>query len=137
MYEIETENAFNNFSENKEMFDFSNYSAKSKYYDHSKKFLYAIIYVPDQHKIQQMCEKAISKNPEMLQFIPYCNKILKMCKKSIDYYLHALEYVSDCYMTEKMRQKVVNTLVIRNGKIVWKVVWIEYYLRLNLSSRRY
>ena len=28
-------------------------------------------------------------------------------------------------------------IVIRNGKIVWKVVWIEYYLRLNLSSRRY
>ena len=28
-------------------------------------------------------------------------------------------------------------IVIRNGKIIWKVVWIEYYLRLNLSSRRY
>ena len=28
-------------------------------------------------------------------------------------------------------------IVIRNGKIVWKVTWIEYYLRLNLSSRRY
>ena len=27
-------------------------------------------------------------------------------------------------------------IVIRNGKIVWKVVWIEYYLRLNLNSRR-
>ena len=29
------------------------------------------------------------------------------------------------------------TIVIRNGKIVWQVVWIEYYLRLDLSSRRY
>ena len=28
-------------------------------------------------------------------------------------------------------------IVIRNEKIVWKVVWIEYYLRLNLSSQRY
>ena len=28
-------------------------------------------------------------------------------------------------------------IAIRNGKIVWKVVWIEYYLRLSLSSRRY
>ena len=28
-------------------------------------------------------------------------------------------------------------IVIRNGKLVWKVVWIEYYLRLNLSSQRY
>ena len=32
---------------------------------------------------------------------------------------------------------LVNTIVIRNGKTVWKVVWIESYLRLNLSSRRY
>ena len=29
------------------------------------------------------------------------------------------------------------TIVMRNGKIVWKVVWIEYYLQLNLSFRRY
>ena len=30
-----------------------------------------------------------------------------------------------------------SNIVIRNGKIVWKVVEIEYYLRLNLSFRRY
>ena len=30
MYEIETENVYANFSENKEMFGFSNYSVKSK-----------------------------------------------------------------------------------------------------------
>ena len=35
MYEIETENFYDNFSKNKEMFDFSIYSAKSKYYDNS------------------------------------------------------------------------------------------------------
>ena len=28
-------------------------------------------------------------------------------------------------------------IVTRNVKIIWKVIWIEYYLRLNLSSRRY
>ena len=33
MYEIQTENVYGDFSKNKEMFDFSNYSAKSKYYD--------------------------------------------------------------------------------------------------------
>ena len=35
MYEIKTEH----FSKDKEMFDFSNYSAKSKYYDRSKKLV--------------------------------------------------------------------------------------------------
>ena len=31
--------------------------------------------------------------------------------------------------------KFQSTKVIRNGKIVWKVVLIEYYLRLKLNSR--
>ena len=33
MYKIKTEYAYEDFSNNKEMFDFSNYSTKSKYYD--------------------------------------------------------------------------------------------------------
>ena len=36
VYKIETENLKDNFSKNKEMFDFSGYSAKSKYCDKSK-----------------------------------------------------------------------------------------------------
>ena len=35
VYEIETENVYDNFSKNEEMFHFSNYSSKSKYYDDS------------------------------------------------------------------------------------------------------
>ena len=35
MYEIETKNIYDDFSNNREMFDFSNYSATSKYYDDS------------------------------------------------------------------------------------------------------
>ena len=35
VYEIEPENVYNNFSENKEMIDSMNYSAKSKNYDDS------------------------------------------------------------------------------------------------------
>ena len=37
MYEIKTEDAYEDFSSNKVMFDFSNYSTKSKYDDHSNK----------------------------------------------------------------------------------------------------
>ena len=40
MYEIKTEDVYDeDFSSNKEMFDFSNYSTKSKYYDNSKKLV--------------------------------------------------------------------------------------------------
>ena len=38
MYEIKTEDVYEDFSNNKEMF-VSNYSAKSKYYDNSKKLV--------------------------------------------------------------------------------------------------
>ena len=37
MYEIKTENIYKDFSNDKQMFDFSNYSTKSKYYDNSNK----------------------------------------------------------------------------------------------------
>ena len=39
MYEIETEDVCEDFGSNKEMFDFSNYSTKSKYYDDSNKLV--------------------------------------------------------------------------------------------------
>ena len=39
MYEIKTENVYEDFSTDKEMFDFSNCSTKSKYYDNSNKLV--------------------------------------------------------------------------------------------------
>ena len=39
MCEIKTEDVYKGFSNNKEMFDFSNYSTKSKYYDNSNKLV--------------------------------------------------------------------------------------------------
>ena len=39
VYEIKTEDAYEDFSSNKEMFDFSNYSTKSKCYDDSSKLI--------------------------------------------------------------------------------------------------
>ena len=39
MYEIKMEDVYEDFSKDKEMFDFSNYSAESKYYDDSNKLV--------------------------------------------------------------------------------------------------
>ena len=39
MYEIKTEDVYEDFNDDKEMLDFSNYSTKSKYYDNSKKLV--------------------------------------------------------------------------------------------------
>ena len=39
MYEIKAENVYEDFSSDKEMFEFGNYSLKSKYYDNSNKLV--------------------------------------------------------------------------------------------------
>ena len=39
MYQIKTEDIYEDFSNDKEMFDFSNYSIKSKYHHHSSKLV--------------------------------------------------------------------------------------------------
>ena len=39
MYEIKTDEAYESFSKDKEMFDFSKYSPKSEYYDDSNKLV--------------------------------------------------------------------------------------------------
>ena len=39
MYEIKTEDFYEDFSNDKDMFDFSNYSIKLKYYHNSKKLV--------------------------------------------------------------------------------------------------
>ena len=39
MYQIKTEDVYKDFSDDKEMFDLSNYSTKSKYYDNSNKLV--------------------------------------------------------------------------------------------------
>ena len=39
MYEIKTADVYEDFSNDKEMLDFSNHSTKSKYYDNSNKFV--------------------------------------------------------------------------------------------------
>ena len=40
MYEIKTEDVYEDFSCNKEMFDFSNYLTTSKYYDDSNNLIF-------------------------------------------------------------------------------------------------
>ena len=40
MYEIKTGNVYEGFSDDKEMCDFSNYSAEKKYYDDSNKLVF-------------------------------------------------------------------------------------------------
>ena len=44
MYEIKTEDVYEDFSNDKETFDFSNYSTQSKYYNSKKKKKKIVVY---------------------------------------------------------------------------------------------
>ena len=51
-----------------------------------KKLLYLLRYVPDHHKTQQMCDKAILENGVTLKSDPDCNKNQEMRNKVVDNY---------------------------------------------------
>ena len=66
IYEIKTKYVYEKFSKDKEMFDFSNYSDKSKYYDDSKKL------VVDEMKDKKggvAIKKFIESGPKMYLFL--------------------------------------------------------------------
>ena len=69
-----------------------------------KKFTFVIVYVPNQFKTQVNLE-----NGGMLRFIPNCHKNQRMCDKAIVNYFTPLKFVPDCYKTRNMSDKAVDT----------------------------
>ena len=67
MYEIKTEDVYEDFSNHKEIFDFSNHWAKSKYYDDSKKLV--IGKMKDQIGGAAI-EEFVGWKPKMYLFLP-------------------------------------------------------------------
>ena len=67
------------------------------------------MYVPDQYKTQEMCDKVKPEIGGMLRFIPDCYKNKKTCDKAVENYFHELEFVSDCYKIPKMCNKSYDT----------------------------
>ena len=67
MYEIKTEDIYERFSKDKEMFDFSNYSTDSKYSDDSKKLV--ISKIKDETGGVTIKELVGLKQPKMYSFL--------------------------------------------------------------------
>ena len=71
MYEIKTEDIYEEFSSNKEMFDFSNYATKSKYYNNSNKLVIGKMKL----KMKKdetggvVIEEFVGLNPKMYSFL--------------------------------------------------------------------
>ena len=77
MYEIKTEDVFEGFSNDKEMFDFSNYSAKSKYYDNSNKLLVGKM---KDETAGVVIEKFVRLKPKMYSYLVDDNSEYKCCE---------------------------------------------------------
>ena len=82
MYEIKTEDVHDNFRSNKEIFDFSNYSTKSKYYDDSHKLV--IGKMKDETR-RVVIEEFVGLKPSMYSFLVDSNehKKSKRCVKML------------------------------------------------------
>ena len=52
----------------------------------------------------------------------------------LDYKSNLIEDYQTSFSQISMIRVINKSILIRNGGIIWKVVWIEYYLRLNFSS---
>ena len=65
MYEIKTEDVYGGFSKDKEIFDFSNYNVKSKYYGDSNKL--AVGKIKDEIESAAI-ERFVRLNPKIYSF---------------------------------------------------------------------
>ena len=74
MYQIKSEYVYEDFSSNKEMFDFSNYSTKSKYYNDSNKLVIGKI---KDETGGVVTEEFVGLMPRMYSFLVDNNKLKK------------------------------------------------------------
>ena len=77
MYEIKTEDVYEDFSNDKEMFDFSNYSTKSKYYDYSKNLVFGKM---KDETAGVAVEDFVGLNPKMYSYLVDDNNEHKKAK---------------------------------------------------------
>ena len=66
LYQIRTEDVYEDFSSNKEMFDFSNYSTKSKYHNNSNKWVIGKI---KDETASVAIEESVGLKPKMYSFL--------------------------------------------------------------------
>ena len=80
MYEIKTGNVCKDFSSDKEMFEFRNYSTRSKYYDNSNKL---VIGKMKDETGGVAIEEFVGLKPKMYSFLVDNNKKAKRVNKNV------------------------------------------------------
>ena len=115
MYEIKTEDVYEDFSTNKEMFDFSNYSTKSKYYDNLNKLV--IRKMKDETGGVAM-EKFVGLKPKMYSFLVGNkeHKKAKVVNKNLVTSISHNEY-NDALLNENCIRHSINRIQSKDHRI--------------------
>ena len=61
----------------------------------------ALHHIPDRFKTQEMCNKAVEKDPWQLKDVPNHFKTEEMCNKAVRHYLFFLQFVPDWFATQQ------------------------------------
>ena len=112
MYEIKTEDIYEDFSNDKEMFDFSNYSTKSKYYDNSNKLVVGIV---KDETAGVMIEEFVGLKSKMCSYLVNDQKA-KGVNKNIVARISQNEY-KDILLNKKCLRHSMNRIQRKDHKI--------------------
>ena len=116
MYEIETKNIYDDFSNNREMFDFSNYSATSKYYDDSNAL---VVGEMKDEMGSVVIEEFVGLNPKMYLILPSNSSEYKKANdvnKNIVAKISHNEY-KDVLLNKKYLRHSMNRIQSKNHRI--------------------
>ena len=116
MYDIKTEDVYEDFSNDKELFDFSNYSAKSKYYGYSNKLLVSKM---KDETAGVTIEEFVGLNSKMYSYLVNDNiehKKAKGVNRSVVATISHNEY-KDVLLNKKCLRHLINRIQSKDHKI--------------------
>ena len=62
---------------------------------------WALKYVPDRLKTQEMCNETVEENPWQLGYVPDHLKTREMCDEAVRDYLYSLQHVPYWFVTQQ------------------------------------
>ena len=116
MYEIKTEDVYEDFSNDREMFDFSSYSTKSKYYDNSNKLVVGKI---KDETVRAAIEEFVRLKPKMYLYLVDDNRKHKKAKgvnKNVVVTISHNEY-KDVLLNKKCLRHSMNRIQSKDHRI--------------------
>ena len=127
MYEIKTKDVYKDCSNDKEMFDFSNYSTKSKYYDNSNKLVVGKI---KDETTGVAIEEFVGLKPKMYSYLVNDNSEHKKAKgvnRNVVATKSHSEY-RDVLLNKKYLRHSINSIQSKDHKIGTYEINNKFYL---------